>query len=313
MAQRILIALGAGLAAGVLFVLPSKGMMAGVWLSVLAPMPLMIACMGYGLLAGIGAAVVGAIASAVMQPALGLIFLVSTAFPAILLAWLASHPCAGERRLGPGHLLTVVTALALLAVWSMLAFVGLSYGGLDEAATEVAAGVLELMKRMKGMEDAASGMALEDFVRVLVASMPAIMTFWSVLALSLNLWLAARVALISGLLAPPWPDLPTHLALPRAALGAFALATLACALPGASRVIASCAAAGLGVAFALQGLAALHRLSRGRASRSGLLSALYALVFFLFPLPLFILAGVGVADNVKPLWRSLPKPSSTNP
>jgi hypothetical protein len=74
-----------------------------------------------------------------------------------------------------------------------------------------------------------------------------------------------------------------------------------------------CAAAGLGVAFALQGLAALHRLSRGRASRSGLLSALYALVFFLFPLPLFILAGVGVADNVKPLWRSLPKPSSTNP
>ena len=36
-------------------------------------------------------------------------------------------------------------------------------------------------------------------------------------------------------------------------------------------------------------------------------------MFFVFPLPLFVAAGVGVADNVKPLRRSLPKPTSTNP
>ena len=69
----------------------------------------------------------------------------------------------------------------------------------------------------------------------------------------------------------------------------------------------------LGVAFVMQGLAALHRLTRGKASRPGLLSALYMLIFILFPLPLFVVAGVGVADNVKPLRRSLPKPPSTNP
>ena len=58
--------------------------------------------------------------------------------------------------------------------------------------------------------------------------------------------------------------------------------------------------------------ARLSGLINGRSAVIGI-PYVWLLVFFLFPLPLFILAGVGVADNVKPLWRSLPKPSSTNP
>ena len=313
MAQRILIALGAGLAAGVLFVLPSRGMIAGVWLSVIAPMPLMIACMGYGLRTGLGAVLMGAAVCALMKPALSLVFLVSTAGPALLLAWLGVHMFAGGRRLEPGQLLAVVTMISILAVWAMVGFVGVSYGGLEEALNEIAQGVTEAMKNMKGMEDGAGGVPLSDFVHILVISVPAIMAFWSVLALSLNLWLAARVTMISGQLDQPWPDLPARLVLPRIALAAFALATLACVLPGEARVLASTAAVGLGVAFALQGLAAIHRLTRGRPGRPGLLTVLYALIFILFPLPLFVAAGVGVADNVKPLRRLPPKPSSTNP
>ena len=313
MSNRYLIALGAGLAAGVLFMLPIKGMMAGVWLSVLAPMPLMIAVLGYGWLAGLIAAGVGAVACAVMQPTLGVIFLISTAGPALLLGWLASHVFAGERQLGPGHLLAAVAGLAIAAVWGMLAFVAVVHGDLEAAATEVASGLRLALQRIKGIEEGAAIMPVDEFVQWLVASIPAIMAFWTVLAMSLNLWLAARVAMISGLLNREWPDLPNTLVLPRVALGAFALATLACALPGVARVLASTAAVGLGLAFAFQGLAAIHRLTRGSSSRPGLLSALYALIFFLFPLPLFVAAGVGVADNVKPLRRSPPKPTSTNP
>lgn len=311
--HRILIALGAGLAAGVLFILPSNGLMAGVWLSVIAPMPLMIVVMGQGLLAGLGAAVAGALICAVMKPAISPVFLVSSAAPALFLAWLCVHVFSNGRRLTPGQLLAAVASIAILAVWGMVAFVAASYGGLDEALGEIASGVTEALRNMKGMEDGAGGVPLADFVQVLVVSMPAVMAFWSVLALSANLWLAARVTLISGQLSQAWPDLPTSLALPRSALVAFAIATLACALPGPARVLASSAAVGLGVAFALQGLAAVHRLTRGRAGRPGLLSLLYTLIFFLFPLPLFVAAGVGVADNVKPLRRSLPKPTSTNP
>ena len=313
MAQRFLIALGAGLAAGVLFVLPAKGMMAGVWLSVLAPMPLMIATLGYGPLAGVAAALVGAAAAAFMQPTLGIVFLVSTALPGILLGWLAGHEFAHGRRLGPGLLLTAVAAIAIASVWGMIAFVSVTFGGLDVAATEIGSSLRVVMQKMKGIEEGEAVMPLDEFIQWLVAAVPAIMAFWSVLALSVNLWLAARVASISGQLNRDWPDLPTHLALPRAALAAFALATLACALPGALRVLASSAAVALGLCFVMQGLAALHRLTRGRATRPGLLSALYAVIFLLFPLPLFVVAGVGVADNVKPLRRSLPKPTSTNP
>ncbi len=313
MLHRILFALGAGLAAGVVFVLPSKGLMAGVWLSVIAPMPLMIVVMGHGLRAGLGAAVAGALVCAAIKPALSPVFLVSTAAPALLLAWLCVHVFANGRRLAPGQLLAAVAAISILAVWGMVAFVAASYGGLDEALNDIAAGVTEAMKAMKGMEDGAGGVPLADFVQILVVSMPAVMAFWSVLALSANLWLAARVTMISGQLSQPWPDLPTRLALPRSALAAFALATLCCALPGPARVLASSAAVGLGVAFALQGLATVHRLTRGRAGRPGMLSLLYTLIFFLFPLPLFVAAGVGVADNVKPLRRSPPDPSSSNP
>jgi hypothetical protein len=312
MAQRYLIAIGAGLAAGVLFVLPAKGMMLGMWLSVLAPLPLMIAVLGYGLSAGLMAALIGALACALIQPSLSIVFLVSNAVPALLLGWLSVHVFSGDRRIGPGLLLTVVTALAILAVWGMLAFVGFSYGGLDKAATEIAAGAHEIIKALPGIEDGAGGLNADDLAQVLVASVPAVMAFWSVLTLSINLWLAARVAMVSGQLSRPWPDLPSHLMLPRGALAAFAMASLACALPGVIRVMASAAAVALGVAFAMQGLAALHRLTRGLAARPGLLAGLYTLIFILFPLPLIIVAGVGVADNVKPLRRSLPTPSSNN-
>jgi uncharacterized membrane protein len=137
MANRFLIAFGAGLAAGVLFVLPAKGMMAGVWLSILAPMPLMIAVLGYGSLAGLLAALVGALACAAMQPALSMVFLVSTALPALLLGWLAGHPFAHERRLGPGFLMAAVAGLAITAVWGMLAFVAVVHGDMDAAATQM--------------------------------------------------------------------------------------------------------------------------------------------------------------------------------
>ena len=312
MAQRFLIAFGAGLCAGVLFVLPAKGMLAGVWLSVLAPMPLMIACMGYGLAAGLGAALFGAFAAALMQPALGVAFLASTAAPALFLGWLAAHAFS-EGRLSPGSLLTAVTAVSVVAVWGMVAFFAISYGGLDVAAIELANTVQMVLKNLKGVEDAANVMPVEEFAPLLVSIMPAMMAFWSVLALSLNLWLAARVTMISGQFGETWPDLPTHLVLPRIALAAFAVATIACVPTGVTRVLASSAAVALGVAFALQGMAAVHRLTMDRQARFGILSALYAVNFILFPLPLFVMAGVGVADNVKPLRRPLPKlPNPSN-
>ena len=49
------------------------------------------------------------------------------------------------------------------------------------------------MKDMKGMEQ------IPDFAAILVSSVPAIMAFWSVIAMVLNLYLAMKVVRISGL------------------------------------------------------------------------------------------------------------------
>jgi hypothetical protein len=230
----------------------------------------------------------------------------------VLLGVLSRASRDGSLRFGPGELLAACVALAIVIAWTMMAMVGFSYGTFDAAIAEISGGLEQALKSAEGSEIVPEGIPVSDFVRLLVVSAPAIMSFWSVMVFALNLWLAGRVVAISGRLGRAWPDLPTSLRLPRTALVLFAGATLACLLPGVWRVAAASAASALGVAFAMQGLAAIHRLTRGRNARAGLLSALYALILFLFPLPLFIAAGVGIADNVRPLRRSPANPASTS-
>jgi hypothetical protein len=61
------------------------------------------------------------------------------------------------------------------------------------------------------------------------------------------------------------------------------------------------------MAFALHGLAAIHRRTRGVAARPGLLGALYVAIFALFPWPLFAAATFGAFDSFRPQ-----KPGSTS-
>ena len=281
-------------------------------LGLIAPLPLMISTLGYGLYVSIAAALAGAALVAWLQPLLSLVFLLTTATPSLVLGALARHRRADGSQFAPGLLLAAAVGLAILGSWTMMVMVGLSYGTLESAVTQITGGLEQVLKTVEGSDVVPEGVPVSDFVRMLVVSAPAIMSFWSVLVFAMNLWLAGRVVLISGRLERPWPDVPGALRLPPVALILFAASTLACLLPGVWRVVAATAAVAFGVAFALQGLAAIHRITRGRNSRAGLLSALYALILILFPLPLFIAVGVGIADQVRPLrWPSV-KPTSTS-
>jgi hypothetical protein len=134
---------------------------------------------------------------------------------------------------------------------------------------------------------------------------------WGVIAFAGNLWLAARVTQISGLLKRPWPDMPTTLGLPKAALFVFAIVLGLCVAPGVTRVLASSATAALMVAFALQGLATLHALTRGKQTRIAILASVYALTLALFPWPLVVAAGLGVTDLARSLRQRLAAPAPT--
>jgi hypothetical protein len=306
MVQSLLFALGAGLGSGLLFILPVKGSVLGMWLSMLAPLPLMIVAMGFGARFGLLTAMIAAAVCAFFQPALALAFLLSSAIPALILAAVTRRVFIVEDPLAPGTLLATICAIAIVAVFGMIGVATFTYGSFDVAARDITELVKDALKGMKGFDEPS------DIAEIVVSSIPAIMAFWSVLAMALNLFFAMKVVRISGLFHGALPDIPSSTVLPQAALVAFALALFVCIAPGLPRLLGSVAAVAIGTAFMLQGLASLHRITRDRPMRGGLLGLLYGLILILFPLPLFVLAGVGVAEQLRLLARPKLPPTNTN-
>ena len=98
----------------------------------------------------------------------------------------------------------------------------------------------------------------------------------SLVMLMLNLWLAGRVAQLSAQLPRPWPDIARELRLPQVYLLVFgAAAGIGPFFGGLSGHIVVIVAVTLGVAFALDGLAVAHYLSRGSPFRIPLLILIY--------------------------------------
>ena len=88
MLYQLAIAIGSGLASAVLFLVPAKGSMAALFIGVLAPLPLMIATLGFGPRSAGLAAVTGTVTiAAVLHPYLAGAFAFSVVVPAILLGW----------------------------------------------------------------------------------------------------------------------------------------------------------------------------------------------------------------------------------
>jgi hypothetical protein len=81
-----------------------------------------------------------------------------------------------------------------------------------------------------------------------------------VATLVLNLWLAAKIAAISGLLQRPWPDV-TSTGLPPMTLVALSVALAFCFVGGTAGNLSQIVAAALMMAYVLMGLAVLHTVT----------------------------------------------------
>ncbi len=288
MVNRIGVPVGAGLAAALLFVVTMKGTAIALALAYLAPLPIMIAAIGWGVLSGaLACAVASVCVGGVVDPFSGLLFALTIALPGWALASFAISPGARFpwRRGGApppewmsvGAIVTFAAGLGVLISLGALIALFVRYGGYAKGL-QVFADSLE-----PAIEEAAGGAALlpegetaRDLALSLVRLAPAVIAGSTVLMFCVNLYAAARSAALSHRLRRPWPDLPSQFVLPPA-LAALALAALALAfaLPAPSGQFAWIVAGALGVAFALQGLAVLHALSRGLPLRPWLLAALY--------------------------------------
>jgi hypothetical protein len=310
MTQIVLVGLGAGAAAALLFASVISGALVSILLFYLAPLPILIAALGWSHWCGLLAAVT---ASACLGLTFGMLFfaafLVGIAAPAWWLGYLALLARPGAVGSGadlewypPGRLVLWAAGLGAVVVTIALFQVGTD----EESIRNGLKAALERIFRQQTGTAAGEplnlpGIAEPDRLLDLFAVvMPPVAATASVLTLTLNLWIAARVVNLSGRLKRPWPDIPA-MTFPRYAPALLAAAAIASFMPDLVGVIASLFAATLLVAFTMLGFAVLHALTRGFRGRSAMLSGAYAFVAVL-GWPALVAVLLALAESIF-RWR----------
>jgi Predicted membrane protein (DUF2232) len=306
MLHRFVVAIGAGCAAALLFAVSAQSSLLAMTLAYLAPLPIMIATLGWGLDGGaIAAAIAIAVLAVVAEPLSALVFAGSVAVPAWVLAAFSVSPVARYlKRLKPdapvhaplGAIISLAALLGMLGSLAVLTTVIVIYGGYREAAQHLA----EVITTLAGdaFEGAPGNLTAREFADALVRYGPPAIAASTLMMLCVNLYAAARSTQLSRNLPRPWPDVPSSLALPWPVGVAF-LACLvgAYALPVPTAQYFSIGVGGLGAALALQGLAVAHALSRGLKMRPLMLIALYACCVLRAKYTLPVLAALGIIDG----------------
>jgi hypothetical protein len=177
------------------------------------------------------------------------------------------------------------------------------YGSWNAAVSDVGGALAPWIDEALAGRTLPGRMTSLEVADAVVRYAPALAAAWTTLTLCLNLWIAGRLALASDLLARPWPNVPDTLRLPRVAGILFPLAVSGGFLQGSWAIAADCIAAALGMGFALQGLGAIHAMTRGSSARGAILAGAYAMVIGLMPWPLALAAGLGLVDCFAPLPR----------
>ena len=303
MIQIAIIGIGAGAAAALLFASVTSGSWLSIPLFYLAPLPIMIAGLGWSHWAAMTAALAGALGlGAVFGTVFLLAFSAGAGFPAWWLGYLAmlARPVAATNGSGqnassfewypPGRLVVWAAALGILVV-----IVAIPNFGID--AESFRAGLrdaLNAILRVNGTP-ARAGSNTERLIEILVNAIPPAAAVLATITNLLNLWLAARVVKFSGRLARPWPQLSSMSFQPLVA-AALAVAIVLSFLDGMLGIVGGIVAASLLLAYGVLGFAVLHAITQGMSARPFVLSVTYAGVILL-GWPMLALCLLGLVDT----------------
>ena len=303
----LLIALAAGFASALMFASFVSGALISLPLIYFAPLPLMVAALGWGPLA----ATIGGIAAAsIIGVTLGLPYCLGFALTIALPAWWLGHlallgrpvsagPSSGNgvAAVAPalewypvGRILLWIAGFAVLTIIALL----LTLGSDVETITGT---IRRVLLRLAGPRDAATSDDIERLVDAFVVIAPPAAASAAMIRLMLNLWLATKIAATSGRLQRPWPDLKTT-ALPQMTLVALCIALGFSFIGGLSALFAQIVAAALMMAYAIVGFAVLHTLTLTFKTRGLWLGCTYATCVVTFPWALLAVAALGLADAI---------------
>jgi hypothetical protein len=299
MIATILIAIAAGCASALMFTSIISGALISLLLFNLAPLPLMVAALGWGPLS----ATIGGIAAATFLGAIfgfhyGIAFAIMVALPAWWLGHLAllgrpvaaENPPTGEAAAlewyPVGRILLWVCVFATLT--TSLTLLTMGFDGAAITAT--------MRAGWEHFLESAGVTPTDRGLDALVVIAPAAAAIGTVMTLTLNLWLAAKITATSGRLHRPWPDLKAT-ALPPLTLAAICAAIALCFTSGLLAMLAEIVTTVLMMAYALTGFAVLHTLTMALKSRALWLGCTYA-IMMVFVWPLIGMVVLGIADTI---------------
>ncbi|NIX77658.1 DUF2232 domain-containing protein [Microvirga terricola] len=298
----IVTGIGAGLVSALLTVVVLKATLLAGLLYLLAPIPVLIVSLGWNHRSGLVATVVGGLAIALfLSPMSGLGFALITGLPAWWLAYLALLGRAdsnGAIEWYPlGRLLAWVAATAALTIAAASV---ISAHGNFETFHQSARQTAEVFVNLQFPANSPRSLAPElrdELIDLIAGLTPFLSTQGFTVVLALYLWAAAKIVSASKRLPRPWPNV-CEIMMPRtAALGVVVGIALA-AFNGFIGVFGMALSGGLFMAFALQGLAAIHDRTRGKPGRFALLMGLYVLILITQGVLVVALALFGLADTV---------------
>jgi|GraSoiStandDraft_30_1057271.scaffolds.fasta_scaffold131791_2 hypothetical protein len=300
-----LIALAAGSASALMFASITSGALISLVLFYLSPLPLMVTALGWGPLA----ATIGGIAAASGLGAMfGLPYCIAFALTVALPAWWLGHLALLGRPVVSVAPATAAAPAAPALEWYPVGRILLWIAGFAALTTiaamltlgtdaETITGTLRRgLLRILGPRDTASSGDVERWVAALAVIAPPAAAIVSMMTLTLNLWLAGKIAATSGRLHRPWPDLK-RAELPPMTLVVLSVALAFCFIGGLAAMFAQIATTALMMAYAFTGFAVLHTLTLALKSRAIWLSCTYAIVV-VFGWPVLAMIALGLADAV---------------
>jgi hypothetical protein len=285
------IGIGAGAAAALLFASVTSGTLLSIPLFYLAPLPIMIAGLGWSYWAAFTAVLTGALALGLVFGAVFLFaFLAGVGVPGWLLAYLAmlARPVRTNGQDGTlewyptGRIVMWAAILAALVVIVAIPNLGSDGESFRAGLHDALARMLRIQTDIPADAPLAlpGGTDPERFINFLVSVIPATAAVLATLTSLFNLWLAGRVVKFSGRLTRPWPQI-SAMRFPPTLTAALAIAIALSFAGGLIGIIGGVISASLLMAYGVLGFAVLHSITQGMNSRPFLLAGTYLAVLMI--------------------------------
>ncbi|MCB1475127.1 MAG: DUF2232 domain-containing protein [Rhodobiaceae bacterium] len=315
--KTIALAIGAGLASALLYLAVTAGTLLAIPLFYLAPLPIMIAGLGWGTASGWIAAFVGSLTVAFAGLSWGAVYALVIALPAAFLARLAmlgrpivaGDPNSPTEWYPAGRMLLWCAAYGAAFSLVLMTFVGFDT---EQLAASFKAMMADAQQSGEPLP-MPSGTDMDAVAQTMVTLLPRAFALIWITAVVLNLWLAVRITAASARLRRAG-SLFADLRIPREGALALVIGIPLSFFGGGMGLAGTIVTAAFASIFAFGGIVAIHRVTRGRTWRPIALGALYAALLVFTFWVIMPLAIIGVVDSIAPIGgsRGVPRAANSN-